>query len=108
MRYLITFAAIAFVTPALAQFPPPGIYSCVTNDGTPWGELTLMVAGDYHFRDIASGVESTGQLASSGTSVAPVSGLLDERRLSGVFETDETGKTVFRFDGPEGLVVTCS
>ena len=109
MRLLTPAAAlILLATPALAQFPPPGIYACVTNDGTPWGELTLLVAGDYSFVDTATGLAFTGQLASAGNDVTPASGILDERRLRGVFETDDTGKTTFRFDGPEGLVITCT
>lgn len=107
MRILVALTAALLATRAFAQFPPPGIYACVVNDGTPWGELTLLVAGDYSFVDAGTGQVFTGQLASAGNDVTPASGLLNERRLHGVFETDDTGKTTFRFDGPEGLVVTC-
>lgn len=106
MRFLLPVAFILVATPALAQFPPPGIYSCATADGAAVGELTLMVAGDYDFKG-ADGVVGKGQVASAGTDVTPLSGPLHERGYTGAFETDESGKTKFRFDGPEGLVVFC-
>lgn len=105
MRFL-PVGLILFATPALAQFPPPGIYACATADGVPVGELTLLVAGDYDFQD-GDGVTGKGQVASAGTDVTPLSGPLHQRGYTGAFETDDTGKTRFRFDGPEGLVVFC-
>ena len=106
MRLLLPIALILVATPAFAQFPPPGIYACTTDGGAPVGELTLLVAGDYDFKD-TNGVVAKGQVASAGTDVTPLSGPLRERGLTGAFETDDTGKTRFRFDGPAGLVVFC-
>lgn len=106
MRLILPAALILVATPALAQFPPPGIYACATATGSPVGELTLFVAGDYDFKD-GNGLVAKGQVASAGTDVTPLTGPLKERGYTGVFETDDTGKTRFRFDGPEGLVVFC-
>lgn len=106
MRLVLPIALILVATPALAQFPPPGIYTCTTAGGSPVGELTLMVAGDYDFKDV-NGLVAKGQIASAGTDITALSGPLRERGYTGGFETDDTGKTTFRFDGPEGLVVFC-
>lgn len=93
-------------TPARAQFPPPGIYHCVDVDGMAVGDLTLLVAGDYSFTDTA-GATGTGQVASAGSDVDPLSGPLAEMRLAGSFETSAEGKTVFVFSGPDDLALIC-
>jgi hypothetical protein len=107
MRTVLITAFILLATPALAQFPPPGVYGCVDAAGTSLGELTLFVAGDYSFKD-AAGNSASGQVASAGNDVNPLSGPLRQMQLTGVFGTDDTGKTVFKFTGPAGLDVTCS
>ena len=108
MRPLALAAAlILLATPVLAQFPPPGVYACVDAGGTSLGELTLFVAGDYSFKD-AAGNSASGQVASAGSDVNPVSGPLRDMELTGVFGTDDTGRTVFKFTGPAGQDVTCS
>ena len=108
MRPLHLLAALALLTtPALAQFPPPGVYACVSENGANLGELTLFVAGDYSFKNV-DGNSGSGQVASAGTDVNPLSGPLKDMQLVGVFGTDDTGKTKFRFTGSDGLEVTCS
>lgn len=108
MRPLHLAAALAlFATPALAQFPPPGVYACVSENGANLGELTLFVAGDYSFKNV-DGNSASGQVASAGNDVNPLSGPLRDMQLTGVFSTDDTGKTVFKFTGADGLEVTCS
>ena len=107
MRPLHLAAAFAlFATPALAQFPPPGVYACVSENGANLGELTLFVAGDYSFKNV-DGNSGSGQVASAGNDVNPLSGPLKDMQLEGVFGTDDTGKTMFRFTGADGLEVTC-
>lgn len=96
-----------FATPALAQFPPPGVYACVSENGANLGELTLFVAGDYSFKNV-DGNSASGQVASAGNDVNPLSGPLRDMQLTGVFSTDDTGKTAFKFAGTDGLEVTCS
>lgn len=108
MRTALLAAALALLaTPALAQFPPPGVYACVAETGDNLGELTLFVAGDYSFKNV-DGNSASGQVASAGTDVNPLSGPLREMGLTGVFGTDDTGKTVFKFTGSDGLEVTCT
>ncbi len=92
-------------SPPLAQFPPPGIYACTSN-GTAFGELTPLVAGDYAFT-AADGTTGTGQVASDGTNVDALSGPLAELHLKGAFGTDDTGVTTFRFTGEGGFEVIC-
>jgi hypothetical protein len=99
-------AFVLLATPALAQFPPPGVYKCVSENGANLGELTLFVAGDYSFRNV-DGNSASGQVASAGTDVNPISGPLKDMQLTGVFGTDDTGKTTFRFTGADGLEVSC-
>lgn len=107
MRPLHLAAALALLaTPALAQFPPPGVYACVSENGANLGELTLFVAGDYSFKNV-DGNSASGQLASAGNDVNPLSGPLKDMQLEGVFATDDTGKTMFRFTGADGLEVSC-
>ena len=108
MRPTLLAAALALLaTPALAQFPPPGVYSCVVETGENLGELTLFVAGDYSFKNV-DGNSASGQIGSAGTDVNPLSGPLKEMGLTGAFMTDDTGETVFTFAGPYGFEVTCS
>lgn len=108
MRPLHLAAALALLaTPALAQFPPPGVYACVSENGANLGELTVFVAGDYSFKNV-DGNSASGQVASAGNDVNPLSGPLKDMQLVGVFGTDDTGKTKFRFTGSDGLEVTCS
>ena len=104
LPFLLPLLIIA--TPALAQFPPPGIYACVSA-GAPFGELTLFVAGDYAFQG-ADGSTASGQVASAGTDVDALRGPLKTLGLKGVFGTDDIGKTRFRFTGDAGLEVTCT
>ena len=94
-------------TPALAQFPPPGVYACVAETGDNLGELSLFVAGDYSFKNV-DGNSGAGQIASAGTDVNPLSGPLKDLGLTGTFSTDATGKTVFKLESADGLEVTCS
>ena len=106
MRVPLLLAFVLFATTALAQFPPPGVYACFHADGAAFGELTLLVAGDYAFT-AADGSAGSGQVASAGTDVNPLSGPLHALGLTGAFGTDEAGRTLFRFTGRDGLVVTC-
>lgn len=103
---LIALAFVLIASPALAQFPPPGVYACADGAGAALGELSLFVAGDYAFAR-PDGSSGEGQVASAGTDVNPLSGPLKEMGLTGVFGTDEAGNTVLRFNGPDGLVVAC-
>lgn len=106
--HLVLAAALALLaTPALAQFPPPGVYACAKADGTPLGELNLFVAGDYSFKG-QDGNSASGQVASAGNDVNPLSGPLKDMQLRGVFQTDDKGVTVFSFAGPDQLEVRCS
>lgn len=107
MRILTLAASLAlFASPALAQFPPPGVYACVDAGGGLVGEWTLLVAGDYAFRR-PDGTQGKGQVTSAGGDVEAVSGLLKDMGWSGVFGTDGTGATVFRFTDSGGNVVEC-
>lgn len=107
MRALTLAAVISlFATPALAQFPPPGVYDCISENGANLGELTLFVAGDYSFKNV-DGNSASGQVASAGTDVNPLSGPLKDMQLTGMFATDDSGKTTFRFTGADGLEVIC-
>jgi hypothetical protein len=105
MRPLLALPLILLATPALAQFPPPGVYACASA-GAPFGELTLFVAGDYSFKG-ADGNAASGQVASAGTDVDVLSGPLKTLGLKGVFGTDDTGRTTFKFTGDGGLEVIC-
>ena len=100
------FIATIFMTltlPALAQFPPPGIYACTDSGGAAFGTLSLFVAGDY---DFASEMipRGQGQLASSGPSVTALTGPLADIELVGSFITDDHGDTVFDFQTSMGAV----
>lgn len=105
MRF--TLAALALITltaPALAQFPPPGVYTCLGEDGSKLGSLSLLVAGDYEWLS-EGGTSATGQVASASTSVEALSGPLGDQHWKGGFETD-AGKTTFVFQTDVGKV-TC-
>ena len=93
----IVLMLLALTSPALAQFPPPGIYVCIDEHGAAFGTLSLFVAGDY---DIASEVipRGQGQVTSSGTQVTAQSGPLAEIALHGFFVTDSYGETEFTFE----------
>lgn len=101
---LISF--VALTAPALAQFPPPGIYACTNGQGANFGTLSLFVAGDY---DIASDLISRGQgqVTSSGDQVTAQSGPLADIALRGHFVTDEYGDTSFAFETSIGPL-TCA
>ena len=117
---LPVFAAVllAVVTvPALAQFPPPGIYRCTTGDGAPLGTLSLFAAGDYQF-SVADGPDykekagdpgnGKGQVASAGGAITVQSGpLATIYQWKGSFHTDAQRHTVFAFTGVGGAKVTC-
>jgi hypothetical protein len=97
---LVTLFAIA-ATPALAQFPPPGIYQCSASDGTLVGTLNLFVAGDYAWTGV-NGVDGEGQVSSAGTDVEALSGPLADIHLKGAFRTDDMGETQFMFESDLG------
>lgn len=95
----VTFVALGL--PALAQFPPPGVYACVDATGVAFGTLTLFVAGDYEL--VSDVVKSgTGQVASSGANVNALTGPLADIHLTGSFLTDERGEAVFLFETDKG------
>ncbi|KKC41499.1 hypothetical protein WH87_00730 [Devosia epidermidihirudinis] len=98
---IATLAIAALTAPAIAQFPPPGIYACVTADNAAFGTLTLLVAGDYDFKStvIPSG---RGQVASAGPSVNALTGPLADIHLTGSFSTNAHGEAVFIFDSDKG------
>lgn len=103
VMHLLTLAlTLAATGPALAQFPPPGVYLCVNVDGRAFGTLALSPAGDYQFQ-AADGISGSGQLASSGQSVNALSGPLADLDLTGSFTT-EGGKTSFLFSALTGSV----
>jgi hypothetical protein len=104
MRSLLALALILLATPALAQFPPPGVYACVNVNGEAVGRLTLLVAGDYGFDDV-TGKSATGQVASAGTGVEALTGVLKDQHWHGEFAT-EAGVTTFVFETDVGKV-TC-
>lgn len=106
MRIPLAALLVLVGTPALAQFPPPGIYACTGANGTPIGEWTLLVAGDYTFT-AADGTEGKGQVASAGTDVTSLSGPLKDFGWTGVFGTDDSDATLFRFTAADGSVVEC-
>ena len=101
---LSALTMVVFTAPALAQFPPPGIYTCFAADGSKLGALSLLVAGDYQWR-APDGSSVTGQVASASTSVEALSGPLADQHWKGEFATD-AGKTTFVF-GTDGGQVTC-
>lgn len=98
-------AAVLFAStlPALAQFPPPGVYFCTNSQGEPFGTIDLFAAGDYQLLREA-GAAGTGQIASAGSSLRAISGPLAEIRVKGVFDTDELGDTRFTLDSDIGPI----
>ena len=97
---IVVASLLLATTPALAQFPPPGVYFCTTSQGAPFGTIDLFAAGDYQLlRD--SGGAGTGQIASAGTSIRALSGPLADLHVKGVFTTDEAG-TRFVLDSDVG------
>ena len=105
MRLLLIVTLIAVATPALAQFPPPGIYSCTGADGQKLGTLSLLVAGDYQWQT-PDGKSATGQVSSAANSVTAVSGPLADQHWKGNFTT-AAGKTTFVLTR-DGGNVTCA
>jgi hypothetical protein len=104
MRAPLALVVMVVASPALAQFPPPGIYACVGEDGAKLGTLGLLVAGDYQWD--ANGGTFTGQVASAGDSVEALTGPLGDQHWRGGF-SDATGETVFVFKTDIGTV-TCN
>jgi len=104
MRIAIACCLILAATPALAQFPPPGIYACTDGAGAALGTFSLLVAGDYQW-DAAGGKSATGQVASSGSGVEALTGPLATQHWTGDFGT-EAGATRFAFTTDAGPV-TC-
>jgi hypothetical protein len=103
MRLLLAVLFVLFASPALAQFPPPGIYTCVDGTGTRLGMLSLLAAGDYQW-DTPEGKSAAGQMSSASTSVTALSGPLADQHWSGQFVTGD--KTTFSFK-TDGGAVTC-
>ena len=101
---LIAAFTLSATLPALAQFPPPGVYQCVDMDGKAFGILTLQVAGDYQFQSPIT-VGGSGQVASSGNSVNALSGPLADIGLTGSFTTDAKGEASFMFTTNMGSVL---
>lgn len=98
-----TLIALCAATPAMAQFPPPGVYQCVDMNGGAFGTLSLSPAGEYDFQ-AADGIGGSGQLASAGNSVNAISGPLADINLSGSFTTGARGAE-FMFSTLEGSVL---
>ncbi len=101
MRHALALPLLLLATPALAQFPPPGIYACTDAAGTALGTLSLLVAGDYQWD--AEGASATRQVASAGDSVEALTGPLGAQHWRGGFST-ELGETTFVFDTDGGKV----
>jgi hypothetical protein len=103
-KTLLTATVLMCLTlPALAQFPPPGIYHCTDETGESFGMLTLFVAGDYDFATEHM-PRGQGQMASSGPQVQAMSGPLADIGVKGSFVTDTQGDTVFDFVTSLGAV----
>jgi hypothetical protein len=103
MRPVLLAALLTIATPALAQFPPPGVYTCATEGGDRLGVLSLLVAGDYQW-DPPDGKSAMGQVASAGNGVEALSGPLAEAHWKGSFSL-EMGEAVFVFDSDGGKAV---
>ena len=101
--FAVAAFSLALTIPALAQFPPPGVYLCVDMKGAAFGTLSLAVAGDYDFKS-ANAIGGTGQIASSGNSVNVVTGPLADIGLTGSFTT-EGGRTSFMFTTNMGSIL---
>ena len=101
MRLLLILPLLFAATPALAQFPPPGVYQCTDAAGAELGVLSLLVAGDYQWD--AGGTSTKGQVASAGNSVEALTGPLGDRHWRGSY-AEEMGVTTFAFDTDGGKV----
>ncbi len=101
MRLLLAALIALAASPALAQFPPPGIYDCTDGTGAKLGTLSLLVAGDYQW-DTPDGKSATGQVTSASTSIEAQSGPLADAHWTGDFSTDASGKTTFVFKTDAG------
>lgn len=104
MRALLTLLLILAASPALAQFPPPGVYACADAHGVTLGTLSLLVAGDYQWQR-PDGQSGAGQIASASTDVTALTGPLADQHWRGGFSA-EAGVTTFVFD-TDGGKVTC-
>jgi hypothetical protein len=100
---LSALTVIILASPALAQFPPPGIYSCAGETGDKLGTISLLVAGDYQWQT-PDGKSVTGQVASASSNVEALTGPLADQHWKGAFET-VAGKTTFVFSTDGGKVV---
>jgi len=77
---LSALTMVVFTAPALAQFPPPGIYTCFAADGSKLGSLSLLVAGDYEWLSayLSGGARVGGKKATASTGglkALPASGI---------------------------------
>ncbi|MEO8757247.1 MAG: hypothetical protein ABI398_05795 [Devosia sp.] len=104
MRITLAAALALLATPALAQFPPPGIYACTGETAGGMGIISMLIAGDYQWQTPAG--TGDGQVASAGNTVEALTGPLADRHWKGIFSTD-AGKTVFVFTTDDGKV-TCA
>ena len=102
MRLALAFTFALIAAPALAQFPPPGIYACTDANGGKLGTLSLLTAGDYQW-DTPDGKSATGQIASASTSVTALTGPLADQHWAGDFATS-AGTTSFTFKTDAGPV----
>ena len=102
--FFLCSALIALASPAFAQFPPPGVYTCDDAKGAELGTISLLVAGDYQWQTLDGGAVS-GQMTSASTSVEALSGPLADQHWKGDFSTDG-GNTTFVF-GTDGGKVIC-
>jgi len=98
MRFILAATLALLATPALAQFPPPGIYNCVDANGAKLGVLSLLAAGDYQW-DTPDGKSATGQVSSASTSVTALSGPLADQHWSGQFAQGDKTSFAFKTDG---------
>jgi hypothetical protein len=103
MRIALATVFALLASPALAQFPPPGIYNCTDVTGAKLGVLSLLAAGDYQW-DTPDGKSAMGQVSSASTSVTALSGPLADQHWSGQFATGD--KTTFTFK-TDGGAVSC-
>ncbi len=116
--FIASLLLVATALPALAQFPPPGVYRCTSAAGAPFGTLSLFAAGDYQF-SVAAGPDFSqkagdpgngkGQVTSASTSVEAQSGpLATVYHWKGTFASDAHKQhTRFTFTGSDGTTVNC-
>jgi hypothetical protein len=101
-KFVIAAVLSIVASPALAQFPPPGVYMCIDSAGDVFGTWNLFVAGDYEFT-AKDGTSGKGQVSSAGTSVEALTGPLADIHAKGSFGTDETsGETKFALTSDKG------